>query len=334
MRRPLQGLAAVAVIIATTITTAACAQDFPARPLRLIVGYAAGSGADVVGRIVADGLSDALRQPVVVENRPGGNVQIALNAVRMAEADGYTLLWGGAAPMAVQPLMDTKVSGLERNFNPVDEFSIVAFAGTTYSVLVTGPQGPKTLNDLALLMRTPGSNVSYVTLSAGSTFDMAQAYLVYLARGRATGVGYKGTGPARTDVMAGLVTMEMETLTSGVASLINEGKLHALAVLMKSRSPKLPNVPTMSEAGFPAMDEIDWDPWYGVFVKKGVSAGAIDKLNEATRRMLSDAKYVTRLDGAAFEVYPPTNAREAQSRWEKSFVSTRTLLEKLGLAPK
>lgn len=321
-------LAALGLAAAGTIQ----AQEFPSRPLRMIVGYPAGSGADGGARMMAEGMSEGLRQPVVVENRPGGNVQIALNAVRMGDADGYTLLWGGAAPLAVQPIMDTKVSGLEKNFNPVDDFSIVAFAGTYHSMLVTGPNGPKSLKELAALMRTPGSNVTYVSLSAGSTFDMAQQYFTYLSKGQATAVGYKGS--AVTDIMSGLITMEMETLTTATVGLVNQGRVRALAVLMKSRSPKLPNVPTMTEAGFPEMDEIDWDPWFGVFVKKGVPQAAINRLNDSTRRMLSDPKYIARLDAVAFATYAPTDAREAQVRWEKNFASTRTLLTKLGLGAK
>ena len=103
----------------------------------------------------------------------------------------------------------------------------------------------------------------------------------------------------------------------------NSLQKETLAVLMKNRSSKIPNVPTMTEAGFPEMNDIDWDAWFGIFVKKGTPQAVINRLNEASRRFLSDAKSVTRLDGGTFHAYPPTDAREAQARWERNFVSAR-----------
>jgi len=313
-------------------TAPAAAQQFPSRPLRMIVGYAAGSGADIPARMIAEGMAGPLRQTVIVENRPGGNAQISLNAIRTSEPDGYTILWGGAAPLSVQPMMDTKVSGLEKNFNPLDQFSIVAFAGTFGTVLITGPNGPKNLQEFAALTRDPNAHATYATFAAGSTFDMVPEYLILLAKGTATAVRYKGS--ATLDAMSGQLTLTGETLTGATASLINEGKVRGLAVMMKSRSPKIPNVPTMAEAGFPEMNEIDWDPWFGIFVRRGVPQAAIDRLNEATRATLSDPKMVERLDQGAFITYPPTDARQAQARWERNFVSTRILLDKLNLLPK
>lgn len=313
-------------------STATQAQDYPTKPVRMIVGYAAGSGADIPARMIAEGMSQHLKQSIVVENRPGGNAQIALNAIRNADPDGYTILWGGAAPMSVQPIMDPKISGLEANFNPLDQFTIVAFAGTYDSVLLGGPNGPKDLKELAAMMRDPNAHVTYATFAAGATFDMAPQYIIQLAKGKATGVGYRGS--AMLDVMSGQLTTAMETLTSGTATQINQGKVRGLAVLQKTRSSKIPNVPTMTEAGFPEMNEIDWDAWFGIFVKKGTPAVVINRLNEASRVFLADPKNIAKLDGGAFQAYTPTDAREAQGRWERNFVTTRVLLGKLGLLPK
>ena len=229
-------------------------------------------------------------------------------------------------------MMDTKVSGLEANFNPLDQFSIVAFAGTYDSVLLGGPNGPKDLKELAAMMRDPNAHVTYATFAAGSTFDMAPQYIIQLAKGKGTGVGYRGS--AMLDVMSGQLTTAMETLTSGTATQITQGKVRGLAVLQKTRSSKIPNVPTMAEAGFPEMAEIDWDAWFGIFVKKGTPPAVINRLNEASRVFLSDPKNIAKLDGGAFQAYPPTDAREAQVRWERNFVSTRVLLGKLNLLPK
>lgn len=335
LRRVTSSLKSAGHIAATLLmaaTGAAQAQEYPSRPIRMIVGYAAGSGADIPARMIAEGMGQHLKQSIVVENRPGGNAQISMNVIRNSDADGYTIMWGGAAPLSVQPMMDTKLSGLEANFNPLDQFSIVAFAGSYDSVLLAGPNGPKDLKELAAMMRDPNAHVTYATFAAGATFDMVPQYLIQLAKGKGTGVGYRGS--AMLDVMSGQLTTAMETLSSASASQINQGKVRGLAVLQKTRSSKIPNVPTMTEAGFPEMNEIDWDAWFGIFVKKGTPVAAINRLNEASRVFLSDPKNIAKLDGGAFQAYPPTDAREAQARWERNFVTTRTLLGKLNLLPK
>jgi len=321
-------LSALALLGSLTVQ----AQEYPSRPIRMIVGYNAGSGADIPARMIAEGMAQHLKQSIVVENRPGGNAQISMNVIRNSEPDGYTIMWGGAAPLSVQPMMDTKVSGLEANFNPLDQFSIVAFAGSYDSVLLGGPNGPKDLKELAALMRDPNAHVTYATFAAGSTFDMVPQYFIQLAKGKATGVGYRGSG--MLDVMSGTLTTAMETLSSASASQITQGKVRGLAVLQKTRSSKIPNVPTMAEAGFPEMADVDWDAWFGIFVKKGTPPAVINRLNEASRVFLADPKNIARLDGGAFQAYPPTDAREAQARWERNFVTTRTLLGKLNLLPK
>ena len=324
-------------IIAITAAMAAgiaAAQEFPSKPVRMIVGYTAGSGSDVVGRVLAEGLSEMLRTPVVVENRPGGNTQIAVGAVRNAEADGYTILWAGAASLAVQPLMDPKLSGLEKPWDPTADFAVAAFLGRFDSMFYTGAAGPKNMRELIEQLRAPAGNVTYGTLSAGSTFDLAQEYLVYLARGNATPVRYKGGAEVTTDLLAGRLTLGMTGMTPSNLALIKEGKLRALAVLSKDRFAAEPDVPSLTEVGLSEMLEIDWDAWFGLFARKQTPAPVLEKLNDATRRVLADPGLRQKLVKTGLSPYPPMGLRESQARWEKSFLATRVMLGKLGQLPK
>jgi tripartite-type tricarboxylate transporter receptor subunit TctC len=317
-------------LVTALIAGVAAAQDFPVRPMRLIVGYAAGSGADVGARVVAEGLGETLRQGVVVENRPGGNVQIALNAVRSAEPDGYTLIWGGAAPLAVQPLMDPKLSGLEKPWDPTADFATAGMVGRYDGMFYTGAGGPKSMRELLERLRSPNGNVTYGTFSAGSTFDLAQEYLIYLSKGQALPVRFKGDNEIKTELMAGRLTLSMATISPGTLSLINDGKLRALAVLSRDRLPRLPDVPSLTEVGLPEMLDIDWDAWFGVFARRQTPAAVMEKLNEGTRKMLGDKKWVQKLEGVGINPYAPAGLRESQTRWEQSFAATRVMLGKLG----
>ncbi len=315
-------------------TGLAHAQGFPNKPIRMIIGYAAGSGADIGGRAVAEGLSEALKTPIVVENRPGGNVQIALNAVRMAEADGYTIIWGGAAPLSVQPLMDPKLSGLEKPWDPTADFAVAGFVGRYDGMFYTGASGPKDIKDLIAQLRAPGGNVNWGSFSAGSTFDLAQEYLVYLAKGTATPVRYKGGADITNELMAGRLTFSMTTLSPGNFALIKAGKLRALAVLSKDRLPLAPDVPSLAEIGLPEMLDIDWDAWFGIFVRKATPAPVLEKLNEGTRAMLANKAQVEKLAKMGINAYAPAGLRDSQERWVKSFAATRVMLGKLDKLPK
>ncbi|HXC39224.1 MAG TPA: tripartite tricarboxylate transporter substrate binding protein [Burkholderiales bacterium] len=324
----------ILTLVAALAAGSAFAQEFPARPIRMIVGYAAGSGSDVGARVVAEAMSETMRQSMVVENRPGGNVQIALNAVRQAEPDGYTVIWGGAAPMSVQPLMDPKLSGLEKTWDPMADFAVVELVGRYDGMFYTGASGPKSMRELLERMRSPSGNVTYGTFSAGSTFDLAQEYLVYLSKGQAIPVRFKGGNEITTELLAGRLTLGMATISPQVLSLIADGKLRGLAVLSKERLPRLPDVPSLTEVGLPEMLDIDWDAWFGVFVRKQTPVPVVEKLNEGARKMLADRKWTQKLEGVGINPYPPAGLRESQLRWEKSFGTTKVMLGKLGQLPK
>lgn len=324
------------ILLAAALATAtlAQAQNYPSKPVRMIIGYAAGSGADIGGRAVADAMSQAMKTPWVVENRPGGNVQIALNALRQADADGYTVIWGGAAPLAVQPMMDPKLSGLEKAWDPTADFAVAGFIGRYDGMFYTGAVGPKNIRELIEQLRSPSANVNWGSFSAGSTFDLAQEYLVYLAKGKATPVRYKGGADITTDLMAGRLTFSMTTLTPNNFELIKAGKIRGLAVLSKDRLPLAPDLPSLSEIGLPEMAEVEWDAWFGVFARKATPAPVMEKLNEATRAVLGDKANAEKFSKMGINPYPPATLRESQQRWERSFASTKVMLGKLNYLAK
>ena len=250
-----RALRAVLPLLALAAMPQAAAQAYPDRPLRLVVGFAPGGGTDVLARLIAMRLSERLGQPVTVENRPGGNMIIGMEAVAKAPADGYTIGMA-ATPTVTNPALYAKLP-----FDTAKDFTWVTQLTTSGLVLLAHPDVPAaTVKDvIALAKRDPGKLV-YGSSGNGGSVHLSGVMFEKLAGIGMTHVAYKGNGPAITDLLAGRVAFVFGDIPQ-VAPYIKSGKLKALAVTTQRRVPSLPEVPSMVEAGVPGYEV---PVWYGV----------------------------------------------------------------------
>ncbi len=272
-------LAATAAIAVTA--TLSAAQDYPVKPIRFIVPLTAGSGADIAGRIVARHLSEAWKQPVVVENRPGAGGQIGTQAVVKAEADGYTLLVQSASHAANSAIYKTLP------YDPLKDLVDVAMLGITPYVMVTAKGGEypsvKTLIDAA--KAKPGG-IPFASAGVGSSTHLAAEYFAQVAGVKMLHVPYKGSPEAIQDSMAGRTSFYMAPLNTVVGQL-KEGKLAALGVSTRRRTDVLPEVPTLAEQG---LGEFDITLWFGMWAPAGTPAAIVNKLNAQVDAILQKAE--------------------------------------------
>ncbi|MDP9877334.1 tripartite-type tricarboxylate transporter receptor subunit TctC [Variovorax boronicumulans] len=232
------------------------AQAWPAKPVRLLVGFSAGGPTDVVARAFADHASRALGQPFIVDNKPGANTILAAEAVASAPADGYTLLLGATNHTMIPALYSRRVK-----FDAVRSFAPVCSLAVSPTVLVVGPSMPVTTFGafLQAVKAEPGKR-AYATPGSGSSGHFASAHFTQLTGTSMNHIPYKGAAQATTDLMGGQVDSSFATLGS-VLTQVQSGKLKALAVAAPKRSALLPNVPTFEEVGVKGYTA---DAWYGL----------------------------------------------------------------------
>jgi tripartite-type tricarboxylate transporter receptor subunit TctC len=261
------------------------AQTYPARPVRLIVGFPAGGGADTLARLTAQWLSERLGQPFIVENRPGANTNIATEAVVHAPADGHTLLLVG-------PSNATNATLFERlNFNFIRDIAPVAGIARVAFVLLVNPSLPaKTFLEFLAYAKANPAKVNMASSGSGTASHIAGELFKMMAGVNMLHVPYRGDVPAITDLLGGQVQVYFGTL-SGSIEYIRTGKLRALAVTTATRSEMLPDVPTVGESvpGYEA------STWSGVGAPKGTPIEIVDKLNNEINAALANPKFKARL---------------------------------------
>lgn len=263
---------------------AAFAQDrYPSRPVKLLVGFAPGGFTDVAARIIAQKLSSSLGQPVVVENRPGANGLIASDATAHAAADGYTLMLASIG-LTTNPLLMKGV-----HYDPVKAFTPISLLAMVPNVLVAYPGiQANNLTELLKLARTRSAPLTQASAGSGSPGHLSGALLQVMADIRLDHVPYKGSGPAINDLVGGHVDISFPTIPTALP-LIRAGKLKGIAITSAKRSPLMPDVPTIAEAGVPGYDT---GGWYGVVGPAGMPKEIAQTLsNELSRIMrLPDVK--------------------------------------------
>ena len=248
----------------------ALAQRYPVKPVRMLVGFTAGSGTDVTGRLVAQKLSEQLGQPVIVENRPGAGGGIAIEAVAKSPPDGYTLLLMSASGTTLAALRPNLPYDLARDLAPV---SLVA---TGPLILVIHPSLPaRSVKELLALARARPGKLSYGSSGVGSATHLAGALVCLMANVSIAHVPYKGTSDSVVATVAGQIEMSFNSVT-GVLALLEAGRLRALALTSARRSPLLPAIPTLAESGLPGYDRATW---YGVLAPAGVPKEIVMRLN-------------------------------------------------------
>ncbi|MDR3065295.1 MAG: tripartite tricarboxylate transporter substrate binding protein [Comamonas sp.] len=262
-------------ILAASGSGFAQASPYPVRPVRLVVGFAAGGPTDVVARALADYAGRTSGQPFVVENRPGANTILAAQAVAGSPADGYTLLFGATNLTMIPALYGARVK-----FDVVKSFQAICSVATSPTVLVTGPAvQTRTLKDFMAAVRAQPGKITAGSPGVGSSGHFATEMFARVNDLHFNHVHYKGAAPVVTDLMGGQLDSSFATLGS-VLSQIKNGKLHALAVAASKRSTLLPQVPTFSQAG---AGEFTADAWYGVLTPAGVPAQVVKVLEDVAQ---------------------------------------------------
>ena len=265
--------------VATLLSATAIAQGFPTKPVRLIVGYAAGGPTDVIARVIAQDMSISLGQGVVVENKTGANALIATQETKRAAPDGYTLLVTTLSHNVNAILMADK-----KHYDPLNDFAPVSLVTYLPLVMVAKPDAPfNSVQDLVKLARAKPGEVSYASAGNGGSAHLAAALLEALSSTKMTHVPFRGNAPALTEVMAGRVTFMFYPMI-GIADQVAAKRLKVLAVSTAKHHPDYPNVPTMDESGFPGFEQ--YTQGLGVVAPAGTPAPVIDKLNQAIRASL------------------------------------------------
>ncbi|MBC5767872.1 Bug family tripartite tricarboxylate transporter substrate binding protein [Ramlibacter albus] len=267
----------------------ALAQAWPAKTIRIVVGFAAGGPTDVVARAFAEHASRALGQPVIVENKPGANTVLAAEVVASSAPDGYTLLLGATNHTMIPALYSARVK-----FDAVRSFTPVCTLAESPTVLVVGPAMKVTnlAGFVQAVQAAPGKR-TFGSPGPGSSGHFAGERFARLTRTSMNHIPYKGAAPAVTDLLGGQLDSSFATLGS-VLTHVQSGKLTALAVASAQRSPLLPSVPTFEEAGVKGFRD---DAWYGLLAPAGTPPGVLEALEKAARGFTQSPATVEKLGG-------------------------------------
>jgi len=306
-------LASLGIIAGFAHVETAKAQSFPVRPVRIVVGFPPGGVGDIVARLVGQWLSERLGQPFVVENRPGAASNIATEAVVRAPADGHTLLLINPANATSATLYD------KLNFNFIRDIAPVAGIVRVPNIMVLNPSVPaKTVPEFIAYAKANPGKVNYASAGNGTTVHLAGELFNMMTGAKMVHVPYRGSAPALTDMIGGQVQVMFDTLPSSIEH-VRTGKLRALAVTTATRSPALPDIPTVGDfvPGFEA------SVWQGIGVPRNTPAGVVEKLNKEINAALADPEMKEKLAnlGSAVLTQSPAEFRtliaEETERWAK-----------------
>lgn len=284
------------------------AQGYPAKPVRLVVPYAAGGAMDSLARTIGQRLFEAWGQQVLVENKPGASAIIGMDYVAKSAADGYTLLWSDAN-VVINSLLFSKLP-----YDPVKDLAPITQLVAIHLGLVVNPSLPvKNIRELIELAKAKPGELNYASVGAGSTMHLSMEILQAMAGIKLNHIPYKGSAPALTDVSAGHVPMMFTSLGS-VLPLWKAGKVRLLAVGSARRYTQYPDVPTVAEAGLPGFEVTSW---FGLFAPAGTPREIINRVNAELQKIFADpALREKNLDPQGFE--PIVSSPERFSEFTKS----------------
>jgi tripartite-type tricarboxylate transporter receptor subunit TctC len=313
----------IIAVLLLGIGTQAGAQGWPNKPIKVIVPYSPGSASDIIPRTVFAQVEKQLGQPIVIENRPGGGSTIGTAAVAKSDPDGYTILSTSSAfttvPATVQNL----------SYDAVRDFAAVIPLANMANVLVVSPErGLKTVDDLVKYARAHSGSVNYVTIGTGSAAHLNSERFRLVAKFEAQPIPYKGSPEGLTDVMTGRVDFYFSPLLPAL-SLIRDGKLKVLAVSSDKRDPRLPDVPTTVEAGFP---NSEYNFWFGVFAPAKTPREIVQRLYEETAKALQDPGVKERLAKLGVQPMPFTPA-QFDDYVHKEITANGDLVKAAGIKP-
>ncbi len=299
MRLNLRALASLSVALALLAPQAGGAADnYPAKPIRFVVAFPPGGGTDIIARVIAQKLSERLAQQVVVDNRPGAGGNIGTDIVAKSAPDGYTMLMGSAGPLAINASLFAKMP-----FDPIKDLAPVTLAASTPNVLVVHPSLPaRTVKELIALARARPGEINFASSGHGTPAHLAGELFNSMAGVKLVHVPYKGAAPALADLLGGQVQLMFSTMPPALPH-VKDGKLRALAVTSRKRSPAAPDLPTLDEAALAGFEAITW---HGVVVPAGTPTTVIALLNREIVAILHLPEVVERLSGQGAEALGST----------------------------
>src|SRR5436190_15247660 len=311
-----------AVLLIATMSMAASAQEYPIRPIRMIVPLTAGSGADIAGRIIGRYMSEAWHQPVIVENRPGAGGQIGTQAVAKADADGHTLLVQSASHAANSAIYKSLP------YDPLNDLVDVARLGVTPYVMVTAPNGPyRSIKALVDAAKANPGNIPFASAGVGTSTHLAAEYIVDLAGIKMLHVPYRGSPEAIQDTIAGRTAFYMAPINTAVG-LVSEGRLSPLGISSRRRSEVLPAAVPLAEQGFPAYDVT---LWFGMWAPAGTPPAVVQRLNAQVASVLKNREVVEQF--GKLGIGPQSMAPEEFGRFVRSEIVTYQRIVKQAAIP-
>lgn len=305
----------VATIASCAITASAIAQDYPNRPIKMIVPFGPGGVTDITARTIAPLVAEALNGSIVVENRGGGATIIGTEAAAKAKPDGYTLLLASSGALTANPVLYKQLP-----YDTIRDLVGVSMVSTLPYVLAVHPTAPfNTAADLIALARAKPKTLSYASAGVGTGNHLTAELFTNATGIEVIHIPYKSGGAMITDVMAGTVVFSFSGLPAAMAH-IRSGKVKALGVTSEKRYDALPDTPTISDTGVPGFVSIEWT---GILAPAGTPAAIITRLNAAIVKVLSSADAIAKLKALGSEAEPSTSARldavmkEDMARWAK-----------------
>ncbi len=288
------------VIAAFAATPNASAVDYPVRPIKLVVPYAAGGPTDVLGRLVADYLGRDLKQAVIVENKPGAQGAIGAEAVARADPDGYTLFVAAGSIIVLNPILYKKLS-----YDPVKDFRMLALVTDLPVVMEVHPSVPaRTVAEFVAYAKQNPGKLNFGSAGTGGTIHLAGEMFKQMAGIEMTHVPYKGAGPALTDLLSGNIQVMFDSMGTALPP-VKAGLLRPLGVSSTQRSPDLPDVPTIAESGYP---DYAVSVWYGIVAPSKLSDEIAQKISASLDRALNDDAFRASLEKIGFPVFRPRSA--------------------------
>jgi tripartite-type tricarboxylate transporter receptor subunit TctC len=291
---PARLLLAMMSFLTIAFTAIAGAVVYPERPITMVVTFAAGGSSDVLARGVAAAMARGLGQQLVVDNRPGAGGQIGAQTVAHTTPDGYTVLFGTNGTLGIGPALYKNL-----RYDPLHDLATVGILHKLPLLLIVNPSIPaKNLADLISHARSKPGALSFASAGVGSVSHLAGELFKQEAKINILHVPYKGGGAAVPDLLAGRVSMMLETIPNALP-LVRSGQMRSIGVTTKERSALAPDIPTLAESGLPGFDI---SAWTGLFVPAGTPAAIVNRLNVETRQITHDQKYVALIHGMATDV--------------------------------
>jgi tripartite-type tricarboxylate transporter receptor subunit TctC len=286
--------AAVFATTAVMVAGPAAAQQYPAKPIRMIIGFPPGGGTDIIGRIVAQRMSEGLKQQILPDNRGGASGQIGAELAAKAPPDGYTVMMAHIAAMSILPSLYPRLP-----YDPVKDFATVSLVATSPNVVIVHPSLPvKNIKELIALARSRPGQIHYESSGIGTVQHLAGELFKLQAKVNLVHVPYKGGGPAIIDMVAGHVQLGFDVVPVA-GPQIKAGRLRALGVTSAKRSPLFPDLPTVVESGVPGFD---LSTWWGLVAPSAIGKDVVTRLHAETVKALALADVKQRIADAGADV--------------------------------